>query len=130
MLQHFLAGLLAALLTAAPASAPMDMDCAVGDLALTPQGGCCLDARDLEDCLGLGKGELLALRVLTLPQGGRLYAGGVAVEPGETLLRRDLAQLSYVSESPGEDDWFSLLPCCPSRRLCAVLNLRAAENEN
>lgn len=127
MLQRLMAGLLAALLTAAPASAPMD--CAVEELPLSSQGTCSLDARDLEDCLGLEKGELLALRVLTLPQGGRLYAGGVAVEAGETLLRRDLAQLSYVSETPGEDDWFSLLPCCPKRRLCAVLNLRA-QGEN
>jgi len=126
MVQRLVATALAALLTAAPA--PQPMDCAVSDLDLSAQGGCSFDARELETCLGLERGELLALRVLTLPQGGRLYAGGVEVEPGETLLRRELGQLSYVAEEPGQDDWFSLIPCCPGKRLCAVVNLRAAEN--
>lgn len=98
------------------------MESRVRDVSLLPENSVSLTAEVLEEQLGLESGDLLAVRILTLPEEGQLLAGGIAVERGETLLRRELEQLCYLSNG-NEDDWFTFIPVC-SEELCAVFNLK------
>ena len=92
-------------------------------LPVFPETAVELSAGELEQRLGLGQGDLLALTFLTVPKQGQLLSGGVVVERGETLLRRELERLCYLSDE-NSDDWFAILPVC-SQDICAVVNLEA-----
>ena len=82
-----------------------------------------LSAEELEYRWGFNRGELTALRVLTVPEKGRLVSGGVEVERGEILLRWELEQLYYLSDVT-EDDWFAVIPI-GNQPMCALVELKA-----
>lgn len=115
----FTAFLLAVCLLTLPASA---MESRVSNMPLLPGISARLTVEDLERRLGMEEGELLSLTFLTVPEQGQLLAGGVEVERGETLLRRELVDLRYVSVDNAAD-WFAVLPS--GGQVCGLFNLNS-----
>lgn len=97
------------------------MESRISTMPLLPGISGRLSVDDLERRLGMEEGELLSLTFLTIPQGGQLLAGGVPVERGETLLRRELGDLRYVPADHG-GDWFAVLPS--GGQVCALFHLQ------
>ena len=98
------------------------MESRVNTIPVFPRQSTVFCAEGLEQQLGLENGDLLAVTFTVIPEKGQLLAGGIPVERGETLLRRELEELCYRPDGEGSD-WFAIVPIC-SERICAVYNLQ------
>lgn len=80
-----------------------------------------LSVEQLEKQLNLKRGELQAVTFVRIPEYGQLISVGVPVANGETLLRWELEELYYLSNS-SEKDWFAMIPHCDAK-CSAIVNI-------